>query len=292
MSTGNTAENPLRLKLCWALAVLWVPISLYSVTHAYGTPESAWSGGIQGLLLLLIMALHGSLSYGWRGCGAFAGIVGIAIFLLEACSIAYGFPFGSYHHQSAPGPAPLGVPVSVMVGCVVLGWFAWALARLVTREIPWRITGIERFATPVIGGFIYAGFDYPLDPIGATVRGMWVYHHPGGQFGVPLTNYLGWIFAGWVSFQLFAFLEHRFTAAAAVSQRRFWLLPVIVWLAIGLQYPVMYAIAPAGTVEIGASRFVIADIFEAAVAASLFSMIFVVLIALVRLGSLRNSAAR
>jgi len=45
-------------------------------------------------------------------------------------------------------------------------------------------------------------------------------------------------------------------------------------------------------VELGSSRFVIADIFEAAVAASLFSMVFVVLIALARLSTLRLSTLR
>jgi putative membrane protein len=291
-AAGNNGQASFQLKLCWALTVLWAPLSLYSVTHAYGSPAAAWSGGAQGLLLMLIMALHGGMSYGWKGCGAFAGAAGIAVFLLEACSIATGFPFGSYHHQGSPGPAPLGVPVSVIVGCVVLAWFSWALARLVTRRIPWQTTGFERFVTPVIGAFIYAGFDLPIDPIGATVRQMWVYHHPGGQLGVPLTNFLGWIFTGWVSLQLFALIEHRFAATAAVTRRTFWLLPIVVWLAIALQYPIMFANAPEGTVELGASRFVIAHIFEAAIIGSLFSMIFVVLIALARLGALGNTSAR
>jgi putative membrane protein len=289
MNAGSKGKGLLQLKLCWLLLLPWVPISLYSVVPAFGTPASAWAGATQGLLLVLIMAMHGSLSYGWKGFGAYVGIVGVSSFLLEACSIATGFPFGFYHHQGAPGPAPLGVPVSVMMGYVALGWFAWTLARLIVRQTPWRTTGIEKFVTPLIGGFVLAGFDYPLDPIGSTVRNMWVYHHPSGQFGVPLTNYLGWIFTGWISFQLFAFLEHRFEAGPVVRERRFWLLPAIVWLTIGLQYPILFANAPAGTVDIGTSHFLVADIFEAAVAASLFSMIFVALLALTRLSTLRDA---
>jgi uncharacterized membrane protein len=291
-AAGNPEQNPFQLKLCWALAVLWLPISLYSVTQVHGSTGAAWAGATQGLLLVLIVVIHGSLSYGWKGFGTYVGIVGIASFLLEACSIATGFPFGFYHHQGAPGPAPLGVPVTVMMGYVALGWFAWTLARLIVRQTPWITTGIERFVTPVVGGFILAGFDYPLDPIGSTVRDMWVYHHPSGQFGVPLTNYLGWIFTGWISFQLFAFAEPGFQASPAVTQRKFWLLPTVMWLGIALQYPIMFAVAPDGIVELGSSRFVIADIFEAAVAASLFSMVFVVLIALARLSTLRTAPTR
>ena len=286
---AGDSRPPLALKLCWVLTALWLPASLYSVTPAQGSTGAAYSGAIQGLLLVLIMAIHGSLSYGWGGLGAYAGIVGTVSFLLEACSIATGFPFGFYHHQGAPGPAPLGVPVTVMMGYVTLGWFAWMLARLLVHEAAWRAAGIERFITPLVGGFILAGFDYPLDPIGSTVRNMWVFRHPSGQFGVPLSNYLGWILTGWCSFQLFALVEHKFQARAAVARRRFWLLPAIIWLGLALQYPIMFAVAPAGVVEFGASRFVIADIFEASVAASLFSMMFVVLIALVRLRSFCES---
>src|ERR1019366_6820531 len=251
---GEGAENsrpPLALTLCWVLTALWLPASLYSVTLAQGSTAAAYSGAIQGLLLVLIMAIHGSLSYGWRGLGAYAGVVGTVSFLLEACSIATGFPFGFYHHQGAPGPALLGVPVTVMMGYVTLGWFAWMLARLLVREAGWRAAGIERFITPLVGGFLLAGFDYPLDPIGSTVRNMWVFRHPSGQFGVPLTNYLGWILTGWLSFQLFALVEHKFQASAAVARRRFWLLPAIIWLGLALQYPIMFAVAPAGVVEFG-----------------------------------------
>jgi len=247
INAANTKQSPVQLTLCWALTIMWVPLSLYSVIPVQGTPAATYAGATQGLLLLIITIMHGALAYGWKGFAVYASIVGIAVFLLEACSIATGFPFGSYHHQGAPGPAPLGVPASVMIGCIAVSWFAWMLARLVTRQIPWKIKGIELFATPIVAGFIYAGFDYPIDSIDATVRRMWVYHHPGGQFGVPLTNYLGWIFTGWISFQLFALLESRFRAGAATTQRRFWLLPAIVWLAIALQYPIMFALAPVGT---------------------------------------------
>jgi uncharacterized membrane protein len=292
INAANTGQSPLPLTLCWALTILWIPVSLYSVIPDHGTSAATYAGATQGLLLLVITVIHGVLSYGWKGFTAYAGIVGIAVFLLEACSIATGFPFGSYHHQGTPGPAPLGVPASVMVGCIAISWFAWMLARLVTRQIPWKIKGIELFATPIVAAFIYAGFDYPIDSIDSTVRKMWVYHHPGGQFGVPLTNYLGWIFTGWVSFLLFALLEARFPAGAIITQRRFWLLPAIVWLAIALQYPIMFAHAPEGTIDLDASRFVISHIFEASVVASIFSMIFVVLLALVKLATLDKSVAR
>jgi hypothetical protein len=62
-----------------------------------------------------------------------------------------------------------------------------------------------------------------------------------------------------------------------------------VWLCSALPLPLMWAAAPAGTVQQGERTFVIADIYEAAVAASLFTLIFTSLVALSRLYGRRGS---
>jgi putative membrane protein len=130
---------------------------------------------------------------------------------------------------------------------------------------------------------VLAGFDYPFDPIGASVQGMWTYKYPSGQFGVPLTNYLGWIFTGWVLFQIFALAEHRFRAVAASTLRSYWLLPCLIWIAMALQYPIFWAAAVGGTVTQGGRVFMIVDIYEASVAGSLFTLVLIGMIGVVRL---------
>lgn len=280
---SGTGWSATGLKLCWIAAALWLPVYLYSVALPPGSPGAAGTGAIQGLAMLLIAVVHDSLAYGWKGFAAFAGIAAVVSFVLEASSIATGFPFGFYTHNSTPGPCLLGVPLTVLVGYVVLGWYAWSLARLIARADPNATGVIDRITTPIIAAFVLAGFDYPNDPIGSTVRHLWTFRNPGGQFGVPLTNYLGWLFTGWCFFQLFALLEHRCRPGAQSHRGAYWLLIPLIWLGIALRYPIAFALAPGGTLEIGASRFVVADIYEASVAASLFSMVFVALLALCRL---------
>jgi uncharacterized membrane protein len=280
--TRTAGDGAIQLGMCWALAAVWLVVFLFSVGWA-GTQSGTRAGSVQALVLVLIVVVHARLAYGWTGLGAYIVVVSAIAFSLEACSIATGFPFGYFRHNIDGGPKPLGVPLPVVVGYVVLSWFAWTMARLIARDNPSNGSGLQRFTTPIVASFVLAGFDYPYDPIGSAVLKMFSYRFPSGQFGVPLTNYLGWLFTGWLFFQVFALLEHRFRASPAVGRRTFWLLPCLMWFGLALQYPVSFAAAPAGTVEVGGRSFVIADIYEAAIAGSLFTMVFVVLLALIRL---------
>ncbi len=291
--SGGVSEAPQRvvsslpLQLCWCAVFVWLPLFWLSVATPHGSTAAAISGALQGLLLVAIVLLHATICYGWRGSLAYLLIATVVTFALEANSIANGFPFGYYVHHGAPGPAPLGVPVSVMAGYVVFGWFAWMLAKLIVcRGLAYE-NRFNIWLVPVIGGLIFAGFDYPYDPIGSTVRQWWSFRDPGGQFGVPLTNYLGWIFTGWAIFALFGQVELRLgrpadrcAGATVRSTTRFWAIPMIVWIGFATQYPVLYVLAAEGSVELAGSRYRVEDIFEASLAASLFTLVFVSLLAL------------
>jgi uncharacterized membrane protein len=273
--TSGTGREPavVRLILCWIFAALWLLSVPGSVVPA-GWGSGGIASGLQALSIVLFVVTHASLSNGWRGFGLFFAIAVVVAFLLEASSIATGFPFGFYVHNVA-GPKPLGVPPHVPISYAILGWLAWTLARLIVRQHPCDAGGLNRFTTPVVASFILTAYDYAYDPIGSTVLGMWSYHRPSGYFGVPLSNFLGWMFTGWVFFQLFALVESRFPPnRAAVTQTSYWLLPCLIWAASAVQYPIRMAYAPAGSVTVAGRTFVTADVYEAAVVAALLTMVF------------------
>ncbi len=192
-----------------------------------------------------------------------------------------GFPFGSFVHL-APGPKLWGVPPQAMLIYMCYGWYAWAVARVICLDNPNRLQGFARIGTPLIAAFVIAGFDYPIDPILSTVFGLWTYHYPGGQFGVPITNFLGWAFTGAVIFFVMSLVDRKFSSTPTAHKRGYWLLPCCIWLAQAVQYPILWMRAPTGSVDLGARTFVISDIFEASLAASLFSILFVGLLGLLR----------
>jgi putative membrane protein len=271
--------------LVWGLAALWFAVFLLSLLR----PDLP-IGQMNGLFLALFVAVHSSQSYGWKGAGTFALITIVAAFLLEACSIATGFPFGFYVHH-LPGPKPLGVPLPVPVSYFVFGWFAWTLARVVVRDDPTNAGPRHRFTTPLVATFILAGYDLAFDPIGASVLDLYTYRHPSGLNGVPLSNFLGWLFTGWVFFQLFALVEARFPPKAAAGRRSYWLPAILIWAAMAAQYPVLFARATDAVVVRGGRSFITSDIYETALILSLFTQVVFALVAAVRLGDARLTSA-
>ncbi|PTL75604.1 carotenoid biosynthesis protein [Vitiosangium sp. GDMCC 1.1324] len=282
-TSGGGDSALVRLRLCWIFAALWLPVFLWSTVQA-GFGGAAF--GLQVLCTLLFVVTHASLSNGWRGGGLFFVFAVSVAFVLEASSIATGFPFGFYVHNVA-GFKLLGVPPLVAFIYAIFGWLAWNLARLIVRQHPCDAGGVNRFTTPLVASFILAAQDLPFDPIGSTVLGIWTFRSPSGYFGVPLTNFLGWMFTGWVFFQLFALVESRFPPhRAAVTRASYWLLPCFIWAMNAVQYPIKFASASAGSVTVAGRTFVTADVYESSVVVALLTMMFTAVTAAFRVGAI------
>lgn len=267
MHSGRTG-----IIVCAALTAAWIATSLAAAALS-GTATGPAVAGAQALLLLTLALVHGGLTLGGRGICTFLLIVGTVSFLLEASSIAYGFPFGFYVHFT-PGPRLLEVPLLVPLGYVVFGWFAWCIALLIVGE------DSGRFVTPVVAAFVLAGYDYAFDPVGATALHAYAYRTPSGLMGVPLVNFLGWLFTGWVGYQIFTLIGRRQRRAPGIVLTA---IPVIIWCVMALGYTVQFAHAPSGMTTVGDRRFVIADVYETAVAISIMAMVFPALLAALKL---------
>lgn len=277
----KAAAGGLRFNLCWLLVALWLALTVW--TSAAGSQQTGASvAALPGMIFMVFILVHGSLSYGWKGIGLYFLIGIIAGFVLEASSIATGFPFGFYKHH-VPGVRLLDVPIPTILAYAVLGAPAWTLARLIVRNNPTLSRGSDIWTTPLIGAFIMTGVDYAYDAIGHTVLHQWTFRYPSGQFGVPLTNFLGWLLTGWIIFQLFALFERRFTASDAARSDGYWLQACIIWLGGTIQYPFLFARAPAGLSRVGDRTFVTADVYEAGLIAAIMTILFAGLLGLVRL---------
>ncbi|MGP7795544.1 carotenoid biosynthesis protein [Sphingomonas sp. CLY1604] len=267
-----------RLAVIWSLALVWLVAlgwSCLSPTSHVGVAAA----GLQFLLLLVILFAHGSIAVGWRGAVVFFSMLCGVSFVFEATSIATGIPFGFFEHHS-PGPRLLGVPLVVLVGYAVYGWFAWALTMTILKPLDGDFR-VARWAGPIVAAFILVGYDYPWDAIGATVMHTHSYRHPSGLFGVPLSNFIGWLVTGWAAFQLVALILDRIRPAPLETSWRWHLLAPVIWAGLGLSYVLRWWVAPVGTVMKGGRTFVIADIFEASAAIALPAMVLPALLAVV-----------
>lgn len=277
-SSGQQRSGAVRLKLCWIALSIWLAAAV--TTAIWPNPI----GEAFALLLPVIVLVHGSILYGWVGICVYLAVGFTVGFAFEAFSIAYGFPFGHFVHNG-DGFKVAGVAPMALVAYALLGWFAWTIAHIITLDRPFQTHPIARLTLPLVGAFVLAGVDLPTDPIVGTIEKKFTYTYPSGQFGVPLTNYLGWIVTGWVMFQIFVLIQHRFPRATASRSRAFWLLPCLTWLSMIVHLPGRWLRTEPGMVSVGGRSFVIADIYEAAVITSLFSVVAVIVFAVARLYS-------
>lgn len=267
--------------LGWLFAGIWL-LSFGWGTLTAGTHSGSPAAGIAFLALVSLVGLHAILQLGIRGAGLFFSVICLTSFTLEALSIASGFPFGFFVHNTNLGPKPFGVPLVVPLGYAVFSWLAWSQARVIATALS-DTFGFGRLAVPILGAFILAGYDYSYDAIGATVLKIHSYLHPSGLFGVPASNFLGWLLTGWLAFQIFVSVPMKVTGLASEQKSTLDIIPSLVWGVMGASYWVKYAVAPAGSVAEGERIFLIADIYEAAAAISLPAMVFPAVLALLAL---------
>jgi uncharacterized membrane protein len=110
--------------------------------------SSALAQNAGEVLLLLFVALHATVSNGWRGAAAYIAIGLAAGFGLEICNQISGFPYGGVTHN-APGLKLYGVPPGVGAFFMIAGWPAWVMARLIVRRRPDQVSGLALVAMPI-----------------------------------------------------------------------------------------------------------------------------------------------
>ncbi|MEO6795266.1 MAG: carotenoid biosynthesis protein [Mycobacterium sp.] len=238
--------------------------------------EAVYGGALAAFVLL-----HTLMLYKPVGAIGYFAIAVIVSFGFEACSVATGFPFGSYMHHLG-GPRVLGVPFTVVAGWVVLAWLAWILARVIVGEYQNRRLGVV--VTPVVATLILGGYDLMIDPIAAYARGLYSYGSPSGALGVPLSNYFGWVFTGWVVFQAFSLIEWRWRRVPTASTRSTLLMPAVIWFGLALQVNLeMLRVGNSSATIQGGRSVSLSDIYETCSATAWFTIVLVAVISVARL---------
>ncbi|MFB6170696.1 MAG: bisanhydrobacterioruberin hydratase [Haloarculaceae archaeon] len=115
------------------------------------------------------------------------------VYAIEFVGVTTGWPYGSFEYLVELGPmlfgtVPAGLPLFFLP--LVLDAYLLSLLVLGTRAPRSLRLGAALGVVLVV--------DLVLDP-GAVTVGFWVYHDPGAYYGVPLSNYLGWLLSGTVS---------------------------------------------------------------------------------------------
>lgn len=174
--------------LACAYAVLW----LGGVTQGWRGGDAS---GSQGWLAGSFLTLAGLIVIvGARTGSERLALLAVALlgFTVEVLGVRLGVPFGSYSYTDALGPRLLGVPPSVA--------FAWMTLAAYVKQMIARFNFAPRTEMLVAALWLTA-LDLVIDPV-ANQLGYWRWEVEGAFYGIPLTNFAGWLIVSLVFFKI------------------------------------------------------------------------------------------
>ncbi len=163
---------------------------------------------------------------GWRKTLAFTVAGYLIAFTSEKLSITTGFPYGWYYYIDTTNHRELwvwGVPFFDSLSYVFLTYCSYTTALLILS--PLATKGIDlitletrtirhSWAALVLGAFLQTFLDIIIDPV-ALQGNRWFlgqiygYYEAGLHFGVPISNYLGWLLTSFVLVAAFQQIDRR-----------------------------------------------------------------------------------
>jgi hypothetical protein len=171
-----------------------------------------------GFLAAFLVA--GALDLGWRRTLLFGAWVAPLAWLSEFTSTRIGIPFGLYHYTGTTRGQELfvaNVPMMDSLSFTFLSYAAFCLARgaLSRRRVPPSVLALT-------SGLLMMLLDVVIDPV--AVRGdqwflglIFTYAEPGVYFGVPLSNFVGWMILGTIGVGGYLWWSRRCAAGSGQS---------------------------------------------------------------------------
>ncbi len=280
-AVGGRSFSPLA-------AAFWIVLAVYLalvIGFAWNPTPLA-----QGLAAIGIAAacIHAVLSYGWKDALALLAICVVITFAMENLGVATGLPFGNYHFEVGSNLPHVGaIPIIVGPLWFGMGYFSWIVAGALLDGEARTNRKFALVAWPIVAAFVMTQWDVVMDPPESTISKAWIWHDGGAHFGVPLSNYLGWLLTSWLFYQAFAlYLSRRRQVSAWTAEqgRALRLVAILLYLCSGLTHVTPFLIGQSGEVVDAANHvWRIGDLRETTVVILLFTMVFTSMLAALRL---------
>jgi putative membrane protein len=133
----------------------------------------------------------------------------------ESLSLRTGFPFGHYFFTDVMGPKLFQLPVLLALAYLGMGYLSWIVAAVIDGRLDRPISGSRLVTLPLLASSVMVAWDLAMDPVWANLDHAWVWRDGGAWFGVPVSNYLGWLLTVYTFYQAFAIYLSRREASAA-----------------------------------------------------------------------------
>ena len=150
---------------------------------------------------------------GWKRTLAFIPLGYAFAWISEFSSIHWGFPYGDYFYIQNTAHRELwvfGVPFMDSLSYVFLSYCSYSLAVFLMSPVTlWsgnlitlETSRIRRsWQTLILGAFLFVLLDIVIDPVALQgerwfLGRIYGYRHEGFYFGIPISNFGGWLFTG------------------------------------------------------------------------------------------------
>jgi uncharacterized membrane protein len=272
------------------VAMSGVILAYLGLVALFAWEPTPFAQGLAAVGFLSALA-HCTLSYGWKNTLTLLAICLAVTFTMENIGSSTGLIFGRYHFEVG-GQLPRVGTITVIVGAVWfgMGYFAWIVAATMLGEADRNLN--ERFnviALPLVAAFVMTQWDFVMDPSEATIAKAWIWHDGGADFGVPLSNYLGWLLTSWIFYQVFVlYLAGRRDVQLPRRDRALRLVAILFYAFSGFTHLTPWLMGQAGDVADASGHiWRIQDLRERTVAVMLFTMFFTSMLAVLRLARAR-----
>lgn len=183
---------------------LLVAALVFSVLGAFAArfphPPEAWLLSLAATSAMAAPPLVALLRF-FGPARSFAALVLLSAFAfaVESFGVATGWPYGRFYYGEALGPRLFGlVPYLLPASYIPLVVGAVAATRHPRNRLPWILRSAALLTL----------VDGVLDP-GAALLGFWEWPEGGPYYGVPVSNYLGWLLSGALSSTILVLLWPR-----------------------------------------------------------------------------------
>ena len=164
-------------------------------------------------IFLAVFIVAGYWHIGWKRTLVYIPIGYALAWISEFSSIHWGFPYGDYFYiQSTVGKElwVLGVPFMDSLSYVFLSYCSYSLAVFLMNpliSLSGNLNSLKRFRarhswrTLVLGAFLFMSLDIVIDPVALQgerwfLGRIYGYRTAGLYFGIPMSNFAGWLLVG------------------------------------------------------------------------------------------------
>jgi putative membrane protein len=164
---------------------------------------------------LAVYLLAGAVHIGWRRTLLYLPLGYVLAWTSEFTSIHWGVPYGDYyylHDTLGKELWVMGVPFMDSLSYVFLSYCSYSMAIFLLSPVHfkgWNVYLLETrplrrdFKTLVLGSFLFVLLDIIIDPVALQgyrwfLGQIYGYRHHGTYFGIPMSNFWGWLLMGFV----------------------------------------------------------------------------------------------